>query len=96
MLTTVRNMLVSAIKGSWGNLVALLIIVQPNHAQIMEHVLQNHSDMFAIAMQALMGRIVNATWMNVLLIYAQQDRYVMIMLVDLHVFGKITDAKEAY
>lgn len=58
--------------------------------------LQNHLDMFAIVMQASMGRIVNATWMNVLLIYAQQDRYVMIILVDLHVFGKITDAKEAY
>lgn len=96
MLTTVRDMPVSAIKGSWENLVALLIIVQPNHAQITEHVLRNHLDMFAIVMQASMGRSVNATWMNVPLIYAQQDRYVMIMLVDLHVFGKITDAKGAY
>lgn len=53
-------------------------------------------DIFAIAMQATMEKIVNATWMNVLLIYAQQDRYVMIMPVGLRVFGKITEAEEVY
>lgn len=87
---------VFAIKGSWENLVALSIIVQPNHAQITEHVLPNHLDMSAIVMQASMGRIVIETWMNVPLIYAQLDQYAMIMPVDLHVFGKKTDVKEAF
>lgn len=96
VLTTVRDIPVFAIEGSRENLVALSIIVQPNHAQITERALRNHLDMFAIVMQASMGRIVNTTWMNVLLIYVQQDRYVMITPLDLHVFGKITDVKEAY
>lgn len=64
--------------------------------KIPDPVLQNQMDIFAIAMQATMGKIVNSTWMNVLSVYAQQDGYAMIVLVDLHVFGKITVAKEAY
>lgn len=96
VLITIRDMYVFAIKGLWEDLVVCLITVQLNHAKMTGHVLQNRKDIFVIAMQATMGKIVNATWMNVHSIYAQQDRYAMIMLVDLHVFGKITDDDEVY
>lgn len=96
VLTTIQDMPAIAIMDLWEDLVALLIIVQLHHAKITVHVPQNQMGIFAIAMQASMGRIVNATWMNVLLIYAQQVRHAMIMLVGLHVFGKITDDDEVY
>lgn len=80
--------------GFMGKSGSIIDNLQLIHVKTKNHVLQNQMDISVIAMPASMWKIVNSIWTNVLLIPSKIG--MLMMLVDLHVFGKIPVAKEAY